>query len=116
MVVGYGQCGRVSAAISVGRRTDEIEKRLDKCLATEDRVMARFFFDHHDANGIFRDEVGDELPTAAIARAVALRTVGEVVRDLTFGHSEGRVTIDVRDGEEHVFRVSAVVETTSSKL
>ena len=45
--------------------------------------MARFFFDHHDANGIFKDDVGDELTTAAIARMVALKTVGEVVRDLT---------------------------------
>ena len=45
--------------------------------------MARFFFDHHDANGIFKDDVGDELTTATIARMVALKTVGEVVRDLT---------------------------------
>ena len=84
-------------------------------MKTEDRVMARFFFDHHDANGIFKDDVGDELTTATIARMVALKTVGEVVRDLTSRHSEGRVTIDVRDGEEPVLRVSAVVETTSLK-
>ena len=69
----------------------------------------------HDANGIFKDDVGDELTTATIARMVALKTVGEVVRDLTSRHSEGRVTIDVRDGEEPVLRVSAVVETTSLK-
>ena len=77
--------------------------------------MARFFFDHHDANGIFKDEIGDELTTATMARMVALKTIGEVVKDLTFGHSEGRVTIDVRAGEETVFRVSAVIETTSLK-
>ena len=44
--------------------------------------MARFFFDHHDANGIFKDDVGDELTTATIARMVALKTVGEVVSRL----------------------------------
>ena len=78
--------------------------------------MAKFFFDHHDANGIFKDDVGDELATATIARMIALKgVVGEVVRDLTSRHSEGRVTIDVRDGEEPVLRVSAVVETTSLK-
>ena len=77
--------------------------------------MARFYFDFHDANGIFRDDAGDELPSAIIARNVALEIVGQAVKDLTYRHTEGRVVIEVRDGDGPVLRVSAVVETTSLK-
>ena len=75
--------------------------------------MARFFFDFHDAGGIFVDGAGEELPSAAIARKEALETVGQAVKDLTFHHSDGRVVIEVRDSEGPVLRVSALIETTS---
>ena len=48
--------------------------------------MARFFFDFHDAGGIFVDGAGEELPSAAIARKEALETVDQAVKDLTFHH------------------------------
>ena len=76
-------------------------------------MMARFYFDFHDANGIFRDDAGEELSSAIIARKEAIETVGQAVRDLTFRHSDGRVAIEVSDGEGPVLRVSALVETTS---
>ena len=76
--------------------------------------MARFYFDFHDANGIFRDDAGEELPSAIIARKEALEIVGQAVKDLTYRHSEGRVVIEVRD-DGPVLSVSAVVETTSPK-
>ena len=78
-------------------------------------MMARFYFDFHDANGILRDDDGEELASAIIARNVALESIGETVKDLTFRHSDGRVVIEVRDGEGPVLRVSAIVETTSLK-
>ena len=78
-------------------------------------MMARFYFDFHDANGILRDDDGEELPSAIIARKVALETIGQTVKDLTFRHDGARVVIEVRDGEGPVLRVSAVVETTSLK-
>ena len=97
-------------------------KRLHNCLAggprleaTADRLMARFYFDFHDANGILRDDAGEELPSATIARKEALKTVGLAVKDLTYRHAEGRVVIEVRDGDGPVLRVLAVVETTSLK-
>jgi hypothetical protein len=97
-------------------------KRLHNCLArrprleaTADRLMARFYFDFHDANGILRDDAGEELPSATIARKQALKTVGLAVKDLTYRHAEGRVVIEVRDGDGPVLRVLAVVETTSLK-
>jgi hypothetical protein len=37
------------------------------------------------------------------------------VKDLTYRHAEGRVVIEVRDGDGPVLRVLAVVETTSLK-
>jgi hypothetical protein len=77
--------------------------------------MVRFYFDYHDGSGILRDDAGEELPSATIARKEALKTVGLAVKDLTYRHSEGRVMIEVRDGEGPVLRVSAVVETTSLK-
>ena len=77
--------------------------------------MARFYFDFHDARGILRDDAGEELPSASIARKEALKTVGQAVKDLTYRHSEGQVVIEVRDCEGSVLRVSAVVETTSLK-
>ena len=77
--------------------------------------MAKFYFDFHDANGIFRDDAGEELSSAIIARKEAIETVGQAVRDLTFRHSDGRVAIEVCDGEGPVLRVSALVETTSLK-
>ena len=77
--------------------------------------MARFYFDFHDANGVLRDDAGEELPSAIIARKVALETIGHTVKDLTYRHDRARVVIEVRDGEGPVLRVSAVVETTSLK-
>jgi hypothetical protein len=88
------------------------DRRLE---ATADRLMARFYFDFHDANGILRDDAGEELPSATIARKEALKTVGLAVKDLTYRHAEGRVVIEVRDGDGPVLRVLAVVETTSLK-
>ena len=77
--------------------------------------MTRFYFDFRDASGILRDDVGEELPSATIARKEALRIVGQAVNDLTYRHSEGCVGIDLRDGKGPVLRVSAVFETTSLK-
>jgi hypothetical protein len=77
--------------------------------------MARFYFDFYDASGILRDDAGEELPSATIARKEALENVGQAVRDLTYRHSEGCVVIEVRDGEGPILRVSAAFETTSLK-
>jgi hypothetical protein len=76
-------------------------------------MMARFYFDFHDANGVLRDDDGEELPSAIIAQNVALETIGHTVKDLTYRHDGARVVIEVRDGDGPVLRVSAVVETTS---
>jgi hypothetical protein len=78
-------------------------------------MMARFYFDFHDADGVLRDDDGEYLPDAIMARNVALESIGETVRGLTYRHDGARVAIEVRDGDGPVLRVSAVVETTSLK-
>ena len=75
--------------------------------------MAKFYFDFHDINGVLRDEAGDEMPNAIIARKEAIETIGLAVKDLAFRHSDGRVVIEVRDGDGPILSVSGVVETTS---
>jgi len=77
--------------------------------------MARFYFEFHDSDGILRDDAGEELPSATIARKEALKSVGLAVKDLTYRDAEGRVVIEVRDGDGPVLGVLAVVETTSLK-
>jgi len=75
--------------------------------------MPTFYFDFHDTNGVLRDEAGDELPSAISVRKEAIETVGHALKDLTFRHSDGRVMIEVRDGDGFILSVSGVVETTS---
>ena len=75
--------------------------------------MPKFYFDFHDTNGVIRDEAGDELSSAITARKEAIENVGLAVKDLAFRHSDGRVVIEVRDGDGPILSVSGVVETTS---
>ena len=77
--------------------------------------MARFYFDFHDAGGICRDHAGEELPSATIARKEAFETVGQALKDLAYRQSEGRIAVEVRDGEGPILKVSAVVEMTCLK-
>jgi hypothetical protein len=75
--------------------------------------MPTFYFDFHDTNGVLRDEAGDELPSAIVARKEAIETVGHALKDLTFRHSDGRIMIEVRDCDGPILTVSGVVATTS---
>ena len=78
-------------------------------------MMARFYFDFHDATGILRDDAGEELTSATVTVKEALETVGQNVKDLEYRQSEGRIAVEVRDGEGPVLKVTAVVKTTSLK-
>ncbi len=78
-------------------------------------VMGRFHFDFLDDTGVIRDDAGEELPSATAARKEALEVVGQAVNDLTHRSLDGRIVIEVRDGNGPIFRVSAVIETTCSK-
>ena len=77
--------------------------------------MTKFYFDYQDANGVLKDDVGEELPDTAVARKEALVTAGQTLQDLANRDLEGRVVIEVRDGDGPVLRVSATVETAPLK-
>lgn len=61
--------------------------------------MGRFYFDFRDGNGVSKDEDGEELSSALIARDVAIKSAGQAVRDLTLSSSQGRVEVEVRDSD-----------------
>ncbi len=77
--------------------------------------MTKLYFDYQDANGILKDDVGEELPDTAVARKEALVTAGQTLQDLANRDLEGRVVIEVRDLDGPVLRVSATVETAPLK-
>ena len=77
--------------------------------------MARFYFDFHDANGILRDEAGEELPSTIVAKKEALKAASHTLKDLAHRDLEGSVVIEVRDGDGPLLRVSAFVETAILK-
>ena len=62
-------------------------------------LMGRFYFDFHDDTGVIRDDTGEELLSVTAARKEALEVVGQAVKDLTHRHSDGRIVIEVRDGD-----------------
>ena len=74
-------------------------------------VMGRFYFDFHDDTGIIRDEAGEELPGAAAARKEALELIGQAVKDLAHRHLDGRIVVEVRNGDGPIFKVSALIAT-----
>jgi hypothetical protein len=74
--------------------------------------MGRFYFDFRDDTVVSRDDDGEELSSAAIAHDVALKTVGDAVKDMTRSSSQGRIEIQVRDGQGPIFKVLASVQTT----
>ena len=77
--------------------------------------MTKLYFDYQDANGILKDDVGEELPDTAVARKEALVTAGQTLQDVANRDLEGRVVIEVRDLDGPVLRVSATVETAPLK-
>jgi hypothetical protein len=73
--------------------------------------MPRYYFDFHDAQGITKDDSGEELPGEESARDAALVALGEIARDVTRYGYEGQIAIEVRDSEsEPVLMASAKIE------
>ena len=73
--------------------------------------MVRYYFDFHDSgSGLYLDEVGEELPSEAAARDVAMQTIGQMAGDFTRRYSEGRISVEVRDRNGPILRFSATFE------
>jgi hypothetical protein len=64
-----------------------------------------YYFDFHDAEGVTKDETGEELPGKAAAR-MALLALGEIARDVTLCGHEGQIAIEVRDSKSEPISVA----------
>ena len=75
-------------------------------------AMGKFYFDFHDDTGVIRDDAGEDLPNATAARKEALELVSQAVKDLAHRHLDGRIVVEVRNGDGPIFKVSALIATT----
>jgi hypothetical protein len=73
--------------------------------------MTRYFFDYHDATGVTRDEIGEDLPSVSAAREMALAALGDIARDVTRQGREDHLTIEIRDGEHVVAGATVTIAT-----
>jgi hypothetical protein len=77
--------------------------------------MPRFFFDFRDATGVISDQVGQDFPTVAQARKMALVTAGEMARDLTASGGDAQLSIEVRDGNGPVCSTRVTIKVIDGK-
>jgi hypothetical protein len=73
--------------------------------------MPRYFFDFRDADGLFRDEEGQEMPGPEAARREAIRAAGGVALDIAGKGFDSELTVEVRDHAGSVLEVRAVIES-----
>jgi len=75
--------------------------------------MARYYFDVHDKEGVFRDEVGLELPDIDTAITEARRALADMTKELLIGDPHtSMIHIVIRDGSDGPVRLSVTMETT----
>jgi hypothetical protein len=79
--------------------------------------MALYYFDFRDADGVTRDESGEELPDENHARDAALVCLGEVARDVTLHGYEGHIAIEVREDSERepIFVALAMIKVVPKR-
>lgn len=75
--------------------------------------MPHYFFDVQDAEGVFVDEVGMELPDMDAAIREARRTLADMVRDALREQSSQAVLIRIRDGAYCPVVLSVTMTTVS---
>ena len=74
--------------------------------------MPHYFFDVHDKDGTFRDEVGLELPDMDAAITEARRALADMTKEmLTDARSEG-IHIIIHDGADGPVQLSVSLVTT----
>jgi hypothetical protein len=75
--------------------------------------MPRYYFDVHDKDGFFRDEIGLELTDIDAAVAEARRALADMTKELLLGDPNAKmIHIVIRDGADGPVRVSVTMETT----
>jgi hypothetical protein len=75
--------------------------------------MPRYYFDVHDKDGIFLDEVGLELTDMEAAIAEARRALVDMTKELLVANPDAQdIHIVIRDGADGPVRLSVTLETT----
>ncbi len=74
--------------------------------------MPRYYFDVHDKDGVFRDEVGLDLPDIDAAVVEARRALADMTKELLIADpGAGNIHIVVHDGADGPVRLSVTMQT-----
>ncbi|QQR37633.1 hypothetical protein JI749_08530 [Devosia oryziradicis] len=73
--------------------------------------MPHYFFDIHDGEGVFTDEVGMDLPDMDTAIREARRALADMVRDALRDQDGAKVLICIRDGADGPVMLSVSLTT-----
>lgn len=74
--------------------------------------MPHYYFDVHDKDGIFRDEVGLELADMNSAIAEARRALADMTKEMLIDAGTEGIHIIIRDGADGPVRLSVSMQTT----
>lgn len=75
--------------------------------------MPRYYFDVHDGEGTFIDEVGVDLPDMDSAIKEARKALGDMVRDALRESLASGIAVLVRDGADGPVLVSVTMTTVT---
>ena len=73
--------------------------------------MPRYFFDVHDGDGTFIDDVGVELPDMDSAVRDARKTLGDMVRDALREEEGPDLSLLIRDGADGPILITVTMKT-----
>ena len=74
--------------------------------------MPHYYFDVHDKDGAFHDEVGIELPDMDAAVAEARRALADMTKEMLFDAGAMGIHIIIHDGDDGPVQLSVSLETT----
>lgn len=73
--------------------------------------MPRYYFDVHDGEGVFKDDLGMELPDMDTAITEARRALADMVRDALREPDGQGVAVAIRDGDDGPVLLSVTLTT-----
>ena len=74
--------------------------------------MPHYYFDVHDKDGTFHDEVGLELPDMDAAIAEARRALADMTKEMLVDAGAEGIHIVIHDGDDVPVRLSVSLVTT----
>lgn len=74
--------------------------------------MPRYYFDVHDKEGTFHDEIGIELPNMDAAIVEARRALADMTKELLVDPEATAMQIIIHDGDDGPVRLSVSMQTT----